>query len=223
MAPAGPVLVVDSLSHSFGEHRVLHSVYLRVHAGEVVGIVGLNGSGKTTMLRALLGTLAPDQVHITIEGQPVAKAYRSGAVAYLPQDPYLPRRMRVSRVLSLALPRRAERTELRAHARVEPVLRRRVGGLSGGEQRYLEVLLAVHFPSRVGLLDEPFTEIEPIHREPLRDEIRVIAREQNRGFIVTDHAYRDVLRTADRVLVLANGVLRTAESEDDLRRWGYTP
>ncbi|MFW6294041.1 MAG: ABC transporter ATP-binding protein, partial [Spirochaetota bacterium] len=109
------------------------------------------------------------------------------------------------------------------HPRVAALLRRRLSGLSGGERRFLEVLLAISFPSRFALLDEPFTEIEPIHRGPLGALIRSVAREHDRGVVVTDHAYRDVLAIADRVLVMTDGVLRQAGGEDDLRRWGYTP
>ncbi|MFW5716984.1 MAG: ATP-binding cassette domain-containing protein [Spirochaetota bacterium] len=217
------MLVVDSLTHAFGENHVLRGVYLRVEPGEVVGVVGLNGCGKTTMLRAILGTLRVDQMHMTIADELVDRAYRRGVVSYLPQDPYLPRRMRVGRVLSLALPSPRSRYRVRDDARVAPNLGKRVSALSGGEQRYLEVLLAACFPSRFALLDEPFTEIEPIHRDPLRESIRATAREHERGFIITDHAYRDVLATADRVLVLAGGELRRADGEEDLRRWGYTP
>ena len=84
-------------------------------------------------------------------------------------------------------------------------------------------LLAAGFPSAYSLLDEPFTEIEPLHRGPLCDELRTIAHEDERGLVITDHAYRDVLAAADRVVVLADGVIRPADGEEDLRRWGYTP
>ncbi|MFW6292318.1 MAG: ATP-binding cassette domain-containing protein [Spirochaetota bacterium] len=217
------MLEVDSLTHSFGSHRVLSGVYLDVRPGEIVGVVGRNGCGKTTMLRAMLGTLQPDHVHLEIDGQAVHHAYRSGAVAYLPQEPYLPRRMRVRRAVSLALPTPGVRERVAGHPRVEPLLGRRVAALSGGEQRLLEVLLAAVFPSAYSLLDEPFTEIEPLHRGPLCDELRTIAREHERGLVITDHAYRDVLAAADRVVVLADGVIRQADGEEDLRRWGYTP
>lgn len=217
------MLEIDSLSHAYGPRRVLAGVYLSVRPGEVVGVVGRNGCGKTTMLRAILGTLDADHIHLEIDGAPVRRAYRSGAVAYLPQEPYLPRRMRVHRAISLALPTPEARRRAAGHSRVKPLLRRRVAALSGGEQRFLEVMLAALFPSAYSLLDEPFTEIEPLHRGPLCGELQRIAREENRGLVITDHAYRDVLAAADRVVVLADGVIRPAEGEEDLKRWRYTP
>ena len=217
------MLIVDSLSHAFGMHRVLNGIYLSVEAGEIVGVVGLNGCGKSTMLRALVGTLIPDAMHLRLDGEPVDRAYRSGVIVYQPQDPYLPRRMRVRRVVGLALPGSAGRHAVAHTERLAPLMGHRVAELSGGEQRYLEVLLATHFPAAVTLLDEPFTEIEPIHRPGLKDRVRAIARDSGRSFIITDHAYRDVLATADRVVVMVDGVLRPASGEADLRRWGYTP
>ena len=217
------MLAVDSLSHSYGREQVLNGVYLTVRPGEVVGVVGRNGCGKTTMLKALLGALRPDHMHLTLDGELVRRAYRSGALAYLPQDPYLPGRIRVGAAITLALPNREQRKRVREHPRVHPLLGHRVRDLSGGEQRFLEVLLASWFPAAYVLLDEPFTEIEPLHRGPVGELVRETARNEQRGFMITDHAYRDVLAVADRVVVLADGVIRSAEGESDLRRWGYTP
>lgn len=217
------MLECDSLVHSFGRERVLSGVYVTANAGEVVGIVGRNGSGKTTMLRALLGTLRPESMHLQIDGEPVSRAYARGLIALLPQEAYLPRRVRVSRAISLAIPGDAARREVRAHHRVAPHLGKRIRSLSGGESRYLELLLALSFPSDVVLLDEPFTEIEPRHREEVRELIASAAHEAGKAVIITDHAYRDTLGASDRVQVLVDGVLRDADGERDLQRWGYTP
>ena len=216
-------LVCDSLIHSYGRDRVLGGVFLSVEPGEIVGIVGRNGSGKTTMLRALLGTLRPDSLHLQIDGEAVARAYALGLISLLPQEAYLPRRMRVARATALALPSVHARELVCAHARVAPHLRKRIGALSGGEARFLELLIALSFPADVVFLDEPFTEIEPRHREEVRELIRTAAHEQGKAIVITDHAYRDTLATSDRIYVLVDGVLREASGEADLKRWGYTP
>ena len=217
------MLHVDSLEHAYGSLRVLYGVYLTCEPGEIVGVVGRNGCGKTTMLKALFGSLAATHLHLEIDGSITRQAYHSGVVEYLPQEPFLPQRVRVRRATRLALPEAAEREAVYSDEVLAPHLHKRVHALSGGEQRYLEVLLVSLRNTPYVLLDEPFTEIEPIRREPLRAWIRRIANEYNRGFIITDHAYRDVLECADRVVVLADGVIRPAEGEEDLRRWGYTP
>lgn len=217
------ILELDSLVHSFGSHRVLTGVYLGIAPGEVVGVVGRNGSGKTTMLKAIYGTLTPESMHLRIKDTPRAQPYRDGSVAMLPQEPYLPRRMGVRRAVSLALPERASRTIVLHHPRIASLTGRKVGALSGGELRFLEVLVALHSPADVVLLDEPFTEIEPVHREPVRQAIRAAAANKGRAVLLTDHAYRDVLAASDRVLVLSAGVLQEVQGEEDLQRTGYTP
>jgi ABC-type multidrug transport system ATPase subunit len=215
-------LEVDGLTHAFGSNRVLTGVYLSVHPGEIVGIVGRNGCGKTTMLRAIYGVLHADSVHVRIAGEVVEKAFRTGAVSYLFQEPFFPRRLSVAGAVRGLLSAEGARTVLE-DPRAAPLAKQRVGALSGGELRYLEVLAVLAKPSQFVFLDEPFTEIEPVHREPMKEAIREAARARGRGIVMTDHAYRDVLDTADRVLVLADGVLRPVVGESDLRRWGYTP
>jgi len=216
-------LEVDSLTHSFGQHRVLTGVFLRCSPGEIIGVLGPNGCGKTTMLRAMFGVLHADSIHLVLNHHTTDHAYRTGNLAYLAQEPFLPRRMTVrGAVIGLVRDPEVLKTVLEDE-RIAPLARRKVGSLSGGEQRYLEVVLITSLPAPFVFLDEPFTEIEPIHRDPLKALIRRRARERQKGVLITDHAYRDILDCADRIEVFVGGSLRPASGESDLKRLGYTP
>ena len=217
------MLEIDSLSHSYASVRVLSGVYLRIEPGEVVAIVGRNGCGKTTMLRAIFGSLSAEQMRLSIDGEHVRRPLRTGSTAYLPQESYLPRSLTCARALRLLLgPTGPAEATARVPA-VADLIDRRVRDLSGGERRIVELAATLARPARYVLLDEPFTEIEPVGRDAVGDAIRREAREANRGMVVTDHAYRDVLRVADRILVLIGGALRAASGEADLTALGYTP
>lgn len=216
-----PRLEVDSLIHSYGRDPVLAGVYFTCEPGEVVGIVGRNGCGKTTMIKCLLGLIQPESMHLSVDGEIVKCGFASGHFGCLSQDPFLPRRISVRKAVRLFLPDNASRTAVLEDPRIAPLSGRRIARLSGGEHRYLEVLLVTRLPAPYLLLDEPFTEIEPVHRGPVKQLIRTTA--QKRGVVVTDHAYHDILEVSDRVVVLSDGVLRNVESEEDLTRWGYTP
>lgn len=214
-------LEVDSLIHAYGREPVLTGVYFACKPGEIVGIVGRNGCGKTTMIKCLLGLLRPASMHLTVNGSYIHHGFSTGMFGCLSQEPFLPRRLSVRRAVRLFLPNLASRRAVLEDPRIAPLVKRKISHLSGGEQRYLEVLLVTLLPAPYILLDEPFTEIEPVHREPVKQLLKRAA--ETKGIVVTDHAYRDILDVSDRIVVLTDGVLRDAESAEDLTRWGYTP
>jgi ABC-type multidrug transport system ATPase subunit len=215
-------LSVDSLMHSFGDLKVLAGVFLRCAKGEIVGILGRNGSGKTTILRSIFGTLPAQSIHLSVDGAYTERAYLDGSVAYLAQEPFLPRRSRVSTVVWWFLADPEQRAIVLQDPRVKRFARSRVNHLSAGEKRYLETLMVLRLRAPYLLMDEPFTEVEPLYRESLKHAIRRRAGE-GKGFILTDHAYHDIVDVCDRVYVLAQGELYPADAPEDLARYGYTP
>jgi ABC-type multidrug transport system ATPase subunit len=221
------MLRVDSLAHSYGTSHVLTGVFLTCAPGEIVGVLGRNGCGKTTMLRAIFGSLAADQLHVTVDEQSVTKRLRARSISYLSQEPYLPRMLTVRRALELSVPGFDPTAAASSFPLLAPLLEagpsaRRIRDLSGGEQRAVELFIALSLPVRYTLLDEPFTEVEPLGRVPIAELISRTARETGRGIVLTDHAYRDVLSIADRLCVMAQGELYDVANEAELQRYGYT-
>ncbi len=108
---------------------------------------------------------------------------------------------------------------LRDFPELEPVRTQRIGQLSGGERRIVEIGLVLLSPVRFVLLDEPFSQVMPLHIERIK---ALIDREKaNKGIVVTDHMYRHILRLSDRVYVLANKSSIQVKKEEDLQRLGY--
>jgi ABC-type lipopolysaccharide export system ATPase subunit len=101
------------------------------------------------------------------------------------------------------------------------VLNSKIRNLSGGESRYLEVKLILTLDSLFVLLDEPFNGISPLHIEKVKNMI--LDKSVEKGIILTDHDYRNVLDVANKFYLLFDGGLKTIKTKQDLIDWGYVP
>lgn len=214
---SGWVLAIDSASHAFRGRRVLKAAWLACRSGEIVGLLGRNGCGKSTLLQILFGTLRADFSAEFVNGQPVKSLFRiSGLAAYLPQASFLPRRMRVARaILLFAGPQVL--AGLSADSRIHELLHSRVIQLSGGERRYLELKLILALERTFVLLDEPFSELEPIYKQYVREAIGAAA-EAGAGVVVTDHDYQQILQVSSRVVLMHGGETRPVAELRELER-----
>jgi ABC-type lipopolysaccharide export system ATPase subunit len=97
----------------------------------------------------------------------------------------------------------------------------KIGNLSGGESRYLEVKLLLNLNSNFVLLDEPFNGISPLHIELIK--AMIIDKSSHKGTILTDHDYRNVLDIANKYYLLFDGGLKPVKTKQDLIDWGYVP
>src|SRR5437588_122873 len=89
-------LKVDSVDLEFDGRRILRDICLNCRQGEVVGLLGRNGSGKSSLLRIIFGTLAPTHKYVSIDEQVLSKGYRKNRIAYMPQSNYLPEGIKIS-------------------------------------------------------------------------------------------------------------------------------
>lgn len=208
---AGHRLEIDSASCTYGRRTILRGACLCVASGEVVSLAGLNGSGKSTLVQMLFGTLRGEYKHIRYDGNACNAPYRQpGLIRYLAQTPFVP---------SHLTPRSAF-----AHYGIDPApfladfpgfgnrMRQRMGQMSGGERRLIEINLILRGASQFVLLDEPFAELMPLHTGRICSLIRDEARLRGKGILLADHRFRESLGISDRAYVLRHG---TAISVDD--------
>jgi len=216
------LLEADSILVELGGRTVLSDIYLQCRTGEVVGLLGRNGTGKSTLLKVLFGTQdTPDQ-SIRIDGQHrPALSLRGRWIAYLPQHSFLPENLSIRQMIPLYIQDSQLAREVMTSDRVRPHLRKRITALSGGELRYLEVLLLLHLPAPFVLLDEPFSGIEPLFQERLAQLIEEYR--SRKGFIITDHLYRSVVDLSDRLLLLEEGRAIGIRHKEELETRGYVP
>lgn len=201
-----PLIEVSGLTKSYGPREVLHGLDLTVDAGEIVGVLGPNGSGKTTAVECIGGLRVRDGGTVNVSGMDPADdplALREILGMQL-QQCRLPNRMRVAESLELYAafysdPRPAdelmERFGLAAHAD-QPF-----GRLSGGQQQRLSVALALIGRPRIAFLDELTTGLDPAARREIWEYLRVL-RDDGMTMLLVTHYMEEATYLCDRVLIL---------------------
>lgn len=210
------LLEIDSVELSFGERRILQGVYLRVERGAVTAVLGHNGCGKSCLMNVLCGALRPQFASMRIDGV-WHKRFNCREVRYMPQHKFIPDRLYIADVL------RDFDLDMEAFLMwfpdFERLLSTPVGALSGGERRIVECYTILCSDTDFVMLDEPFSQVMPVHIEVLK---RLIAEQKARkGILLTDHMYRHVQEIADTIYVLSNGSSHRVASPEDLIRFGY--
>lgn len=212
---------VDSVMKSFGARQVLTDVYLSCRQGEILGILGRNGTGKSTLLKIIFGSLPADNKFVRIGNKIVNGVFDNrNLVNYLPQDHFLPNHIKVSTIISLFCDK-VHSELIKGNDLIKSMLGKKTGQLSGGEKRLLEILLIIHSNARYTLIDEPFNGIAPIYKEDIKNLIK--EQSKTKGFIITDHDYRNILDIATRIILIHDGGTKEIKERDDLEFWGYIP
>ncbi|MDR7554258.1 MAG: ABC transporter ATP-binding protein [Armatimonadota bacterium] len=211
-----PAVRVESLCGGYGESNVIRDVTFQVHRGEIFAILGKNGMGKSTLLKAMMGFLPRRQGYVELLGTDVTRwppylIARHG-VGYVPQEKAIFQDLSVEENLRLAavgLRRVKERLDLVSHWFPAVALRRRqrAGTLSGGEQKMLLVARALLAEPRLLLVDEISEGLQPALIGRLQE---VLAEERQRGRLTTilvEQNVRFALALADRYAVLKLGTI----------------
>lgn len=212
-------LYIDSVNHRYVDREVLNSVFLNCKVGEVVGLLGRNGSGKSTLLKVIFGEIKPCFMHLKVDGNFTKNAYLSGQVAYLSQGFFIPQYLKINDLVNLYTNKYKDR--LLTVDVVKANLTEKIGNLSGGNRRFVEALLLIYSDAKYLLLDEPFSQLAPIIADELKNHIARFSNEK--GFIITDHYYRQILEISTRIVLINNGCNYAIKSEDDLILNGYLP
>jgi lipopolysaccharide export system ATP-binding protein len=214
------LLEVDSVLKSYGQKRILADVYMNCRTGDIIGIMGRNGSGKSTFLKILFGTLMSDNCFIRINSQYCSRVYqKKGVINYLHQNSFLPRNITVKKAINLFNLKKAQ------FLMADPVIKKstdtRISELAGGERRYLEVMLILESGTQFILLDEPFNGMSPMLVDQIKQKIS--EKSTSSGIILTDHSYRNVLDISTRNYLLSDGALKLVNDKEDLMFCGYLP
>ena len=215
------ILEADSIRKDFGDKQILTDIYLKCQTGDIIGLLGRNGTGKSTLLKILYGTLYTDHKHISINGIPLNQPFKSkGAISFLNQNNFLPKHMTANQIIQL-FDHHLDKKDFFEDSVLSKVSNTKIKNLSGGELRYLEIKIILNLDSKFVFLDEPFNGVAPIHIEIVKELIK--AQAMTKGIILTDHDYSNVLDIANKYIILFDGGLRILKTKQEFIDWGYIP
>lgn len=206
-----PTVHANGLSKRFGSTAAVRSVSLSVSPGEVVGLVGPNGSGKTTTIRMLLDILRPDEGSVSVFGAPISPQAQS-RIGYLPEERGLYRSLRViPNMLYLAELKGMERKhalrradELFALLGLEPHRGKKISELSRGLGQLVQFAATIlHEPDFI-VLDEPFSGLDPVNVRVMKNAVSQL-RSDGAAVIFSTHQMTDVEELCDRVVMIDRG------------------
>ncbi|MEO6989995.1 MAG: ABC transporter ATP-binding protein [Candidatus Baltobacteraceae bacterium] len=213
-----PAIAIDHLTKRYGDVAAVDDVTLAVPRGSVCGLLGPNGSGKTTTFKCLLGFARPNGGSIAIDGKPL-EPQTFERLVYVPERPALYESMSVAQHLELQ--RRsykhydaARAAELIARFGLDQ--RKRVERLSKGQHTALALVLAFSIRPELFVLDEPASGLDPIFQRVVLDLI-IEAAAGGATVLFSSHQIGQVERAADRVAILLRGRLVLDDDVDDLR------
>lgn len=224
-APAG--LQIRNLRKSYKKRPVIRDVTMDLRRGEVVALLGPNGSGKTTCFYSIAGLVTPEGGQVMIDGRdvtplPMYRRARLG-IGYLPQEVSIFRGLSVEdnilAVLEIAHPDRHKRRERLeellsefsiTHLRQAPAL-----ALSGGERRRVEIARCLAADPKYLLLDEPFAGVDPIAVNEIRHLVQDL-KSRGIGVLITDHNVRETLGIVDRAYILHDGKVLMSGTTDEI-------
>jgi lipopolysaccharide export system ATP-binding protein len=211
-------LKADSIELAFDVRKILQDVHLSCRQGEVIGLLGRNGCGKSSLLKVIFGTLNASHRYVGIDDEFIHKGYYNNRIAYLLQHNYLPANIRIDK-LAKQLVDPVSWDEFAALPIYQRYFNKTAGQVSGGELRQLETMMIIHSKADFILLDEPFTHISPIQADEFKPVIRACVK--RKGIIVTDHQYYNILEVSDKVILLKDGCTKHITDNEELITYGY--
>jgi len=211
------LLEVDSVQLEFNNRKILSDVYLKVMTGDIIGLLGRNGQGKTSLFQIIHGVLNCDKsVRVDKINQP--QLFRNPEILrFLPQYHFIPTSLSPKRIFSdFNLDFSTFENKFKEF---KSKLNSKFITLSGGEKRIIEIYIIVKSKSYFSILDEPFTQLNPLQIEKIKELI--LEEKENKGFIISDHKYEDVLEVSNTIYVLTSGKIHSVSNINEIESLGY--
>ena len=212
-----PLVIFEKVSLSFGQRQILNNVTFSINQGEILGMLGPNGVGKSTIFNLITGLIKPDSGQIKFEEvdatkYPIYLRTKNFKIGYVPQHggyfgdlTLLENLKAISEIIIKKKEFRQNRIEeLISKFELETVVNIKAKILSGGQKKKLVIALALLGDPKILLLDEPFAALDVLTIKMLQNIIVTLQTENNIGICICDHQARDLLSCVDIALILSN-------------------
>ncbi len=213
------VEIID-LHKKFGKNNVLNGVDLNINEGGIFAVLGPNGSGKTTIIKSILGMVIPDNGTIKVFNTNIKKNsnYRS-KIDYLPQIANFPSNLKVIELIKMIKDLRGQTNndqKLIETFKLQPFLNKKLGTLSGGTKQKVNLVLTFMFDSPIVILDEPTTGLDPISLIRLK-ELITVEKKKGKAILITSHIMSFVEEVADQIVFILEGKIYFKGSIEELK------
>ncbi|MEK6265747.1 MAG: ABC transporter ATP-binding protein [Clostridium sp.] len=212
------ILETENLSKSYFKNKALKELSLNIKTGSVLGLLGPNGSGKTTFLKIIAGILNPSSGNILIDGH-IPGVYTKAIVSYLPDNEYLYKWMKVKDTIKYFKDFYNDFDEKKAHDLLEFMnldVNSSVKNLSKGMKEKLKLTLVLSRKAKLYVLDEPLGGVDPVAREKILDSI-ISSFNKESSMIITTHLVNDIERIFDEVAFISEGEIVLTGNAEELR------
>lgn len=203
------MITINGLKKKFGKLEVLRNIDISIKSGGVTALVGPNGSGKTTIIKSILGLVKPDQGNIIIKNETINGdcSYRKN-IGYMPQLARYPDNLTVNEVIKMIKDLRNVKIDVESDLVKKfgliNELHKPIRTLSGGTRQKLSIVIAFMFDPEILILDEPTASLDPLSSSILKE---LIGTEKHNGktILLTSHFMNEVEELADEIIFLLDG------------------
>ena len=212
-------LKIDSVCKDYGRKKILTDIYLECSTGEIIGVLGRNGTGKTTLLKIIYGIENAENKFIKLNETVLnTEKLIFKNISFLSQSSFIPKYFSVKKSIKLSI-ESSKIIEFYNDEFIQNISENSIVELSTGELRYLEVKLLLFNDSKFCLLDEPFSGLSPIMIEKI--SFLILKYASNKGFVITDHNYREIMKISTRLILIKNGKSITIKDYNELIDYNY--
>ncbi|PRP67835.1 ATP-binding cassette domain-containing protein [Nonlabens agnitus] len=206
-------LYIKNLQLSYGRKTILDQIDFKLKTGDIHGLLGLNGAGKSSLMQSLSGSNKKADYHAFVDEHSVDLTQQHlQHVAYLPQDPFVIKGVKVTDVVQFWYPDHENQDKILYEPMLHSMHHKKVGILSMGERRFLEFLLVFYLPHPFLMLDEPFSGLAPLQIQRVQELIK--EKGSQKGILISDHYYKNILQITSHNWMLRHGKLSLIKTDE---------